>query len=84
MIAFVYRCEDCQKWSCLKPTDFTVAGAKCSECNSANVVHTDTIDPAVIITRWLNGVESLATEIHEQVHNGASISDIMALLEENK
>jgi len=25
-------------------------------------------------------IESLATEIHEQVHNGASISDVMQLL----
>ena len=63
MIAFIYRCEDCKKWSCLKPTDFTVAGAKCSECNSPNVVHTDTIDPTVIIARWLNGDKQVEGEI---------------------
>ena len=53
-ILFVYKCECGIYWAA-----YTGQPLRCPMCGSKERKHVATIDPAIIITRALNGIESL-------------------------
>ena len=49
-VTFIYCCRSCKKWH----ASYFDHKASCPYCNSDKLVHSSTVDPAAIITRFLN------------------------------
>ena len=58
-IVFVYQCEACFRFYC-KHASETLC---CPECNSYDRTRTATVNPAVIIERYLNGDRTLRRDL---------------------
>ena len=68
MTVAIYHCKKCGQYSCREychDKGYYVWGPSCFGCNnhSETYVHIDTVDPAVIISRWLNGDKQVEGEI---------------------
>jgi len=50
-ITFIYYCRSCDKWFAMY---FDCPDTGCPHCNSKDMIHSATVDPAIIISRFLN------------------------------
>ena len=48
---YIYKCETCDKWWAVHSGQIL----RCSHCGSKERIHAATVDPAVVLTRFLNG-----------------------------
>lgn len=62
----VYHCNNCKKWFCRNAIIWHHTGPftpTCDHCDSTDHTHTATVDPAVIIARFLNGDQDVMKDL---------------------